>query len=52
MISCFHSCGKLPGLAEEGALRGDNPDLPVHCGEENNSPIINGLELEHSTGTP
>lgn len=52
IISCFCSYGQLPRSAEKGAHRGDNPDLPAHCDGENNSPLINGLELEHSTGTP
>ena len=32
-------------------LTGDDSDLLVQCDGQKHSPFINGLELEHSTGT-
>lgn len=38
-------------ISWERCSQGDE-DLSVHCDEENNSLLINGPGLEHSTGTP
>ena len=51
IIWCFQTQTELPGPAKKGAHGGDDSDLSVQCDRQKHSPLINGLELEHSTGT-